>query len=64
MKNPDQASRRAVIREWMAQPADKRQSMLDAADFAKKAVERHKLIGPGDPIERIRIWLLPRVGRK
>jgi len=38
-----QAIRRAVIRERMALPREKRQADEQTADFAAKAVQRHKL---------------------
>jgi hypothetical protein len=38
-----QEIRRAVIREWMALPRDKRQTEGQTAGFAVKAVQRHEL---------------------
>jgi len=38
-----QEIRRAVIREWMALPRDKRQSAEQTTSFAVKAVHRHEL---------------------
>ena len=38
-----QEIRRAVIREWMALPRDKRQIDEQTASFAIKAVQRHEL---------------------
>ena len=36
-------TRRAVIREWMALPRDKRQTEEQTAGFAAKAVQRYEL---------------------
>ena len=59
-----QKSRRAVIREWMALPPDKRQTEEQAAGFAAKAVERHKLPrSRNNAYPVIMGWLLPRTGK-
>jgi hypothetical protein len=63
LKNPDHDARRAVIREWMALPKDKRLSKDLALSFTAKAAERHALQVPGDSSARMMGWLLPRVGR-
>jgi hypothetical protein len=56
--------RRAVIREWMALPRDKRQTEAQTADFAAKAVQRHQLPrSRGDPYWVMMDWLLPRTGK-
>jgi hypothetical protein len=38
-----QEIRRAVIREWMALPHDKRQTEEKTTSFAVKAAQRHEL---------------------
>jgi hypothetical protein len=59
-----QETRRAVIREWMALPRDKRQSEEQAAGFAAKAVQRHELPrSRRDPYLVMMDWLLPRTGK-
>jgi hypothetical protein len=59
-----QLIRRAVIREWMARPRDKRQTVEQAADFAEKAVQGHALPrSRRDPHQVMLSWLLPRLGR-
>jgi hypothetical protein len=56
-----QAIRRAVIREWMALPHDKRQTEEQAAGFAAKALQRHELPrSRRDPHRVMMGWLLPR----
>jgi hypothetical protein len=62
MKKPE--IRRAVIREWMALPRDRRQTGEQTADFAAKAVQRHELPrSRRDPQRVITDWLLPRTGK-
>jgi hypothetical protein len=59
-----QEIRRAVIREWMALPRDKRQTEEQTADFAAKAVQRHELPRSHRyPHRVIMDWLLPRTGK-
>jgi hypothetical protein len=59
-----QVIRRAVIREWMALPRDKRQSVEQAANFAEKAAQGHALPRSRcDPHRVMMSWLLPRTGR-
>lgn len=59
-----QESRRAVIREWMALPRDKRQTEEQTADFVAKAIERHKLSRSRNDVYRVMMgWLLPRTGK-
>jgi hypothetical protein len=61
---PKQNVRRTIIREWMSRPAAMRQSMQQAVQFARKAVEQHTLprrrLAPFVTIMR---WLGPRTGR-
>ncbi len=53
---PEHDARRAIIREWMALPKDRRTEQ-EAAAFANKVMKRV----PGDnPHQRIMGWLLPR----
>ncbi len=59
-----QQIRRAVIREWMALPRDKRQTEEQSADFAAKAQQRHVLPrSRRDPQSVMMDWLMPRTGR-
>ena len=60
---PEHNARRAIIREWMALPRDKRQTQEQVAAFAVKSLEKHKFRCSGDPQRRIMAWLLPRSGR-
>jgi hypothetical protein len=59
---PENAARRAIIREWMLLPREKRQSEEQAAAFALKAIEKHDFRG-GDRQRRVMSWLMPRVGK-
>ena len=61
--NPKNAARRAIIREWMLLPREKRQSEEQAAAFALKAIEKHDLRVSGDRQRRVMAWLMPRVGK-
>jgi hypothetical protein len=58
---PERDARRAIIREWMALPKEKRHTEEHAAIFAKKAAERVEC--GGDRYQRIMGWLLPRLGK-
>jgi hypothetical protein len=58
---PEHDARRAIIREWMALPKEKRRTEEHAAIFAKKAVER--VPSGGDRYRRIMGWLSPRLDR-
>ena len=59
-----QEIRRAVIREWMALPRDKRQTEEQTAGFAVKAVQRHELPrSRNDAYQVMMGWLLPRTGK-
>jgi hypothetical protein len=59
-----QEIRRAVIREWMALPRDKRQSAEQTASFAVKAVHRHELPrSRNDAYQVMMRWLLSRTGK-
>lgn len=60
---PENATRRAIIREWMTLPRDKRQTEEQAAVFAQKAIEKHDFRGSGDRQRRIMAWLMPRIGK-
>jgi hypothetical protein len=57
-------TRRAIIREWMALPRDKRETAEHTAKFAEKAVQRHTL-PPSNraPYQVVTGWLLPRTGK-
>ena len=60
---PENAARRAIIREWMLLPTEKRQSEEQAAAFALKAIEKHEILGAGDRQRRVMAWLGPRIGK-
>jgi hypothetical protein len=54
----DRETRRKIIRQWMSLPKDKRQTVEQAAAFAKKAVEENKLQhSRSDPYQRMMSWL-------
>lgn len=56
--------RKAVIREWMALPRDKRQTEAQTADFVAQALQRHALPpSRRDPHRAVMGWLLPRTGK-
>jgi hypothetical protein len=64
MNMKKQVIRRAVIREWMALPRDKRQTVEQAASFAEKAAQGHALPrSRRDPHWVMMSWLRPRTGR-
>jgi hypothetical protein len=59
-----QEIRRAVIREWMALPRDKRQTEQQTSEFAAKAVQSHELPrSRRDPYREMMDWLVPRTGK-
>ena len=59
-----QETRRAIIREWMALPRDKREIEEHAAKFAKEAIQRHELPrSRRAPYWVVTGWLLPRTGK-
>jgi hypothetical protein len=59
-----QVTRRAVIREWMALPRDKRRTAEQATTFAEKAVLDYALPrSRRDPHGVMMSWLLPRTGK-
>ena len=60
---PENAARRAIIREWMLLPRENRQSEEQAAAFSLKAIEKHDFRVSGDRQLRVMAWLMPRVGR-
>jgi hypothetical protein len=60
---PENEARRAIIREWMSLPREKRQTGEQATAFALKAVESRDFRCSGDRRLRIMAWLLPRVGK-
>ena len=55
---PEHEVRRAIIREWMSFPKEKRQREEQAASFATKVTAR--LTSIQNPHQRIMRWLLPR----
>jgi hypothetical protein len=59
-----QEIRRAVIREWMALPNDKRQTKEQTDSFALKSMHRHELPRSRNDGNRVMMgWLLPRTGK-
>jgi hypothetical protein len=60
---PENKARRAIIREWMSLPREKRQAGEQAAAFALKAIEKHEFRCSGDRQRRIMAWLTPRIGK-
>jgi len=56
--------RRSVIREWMTLAREKRQTIEQAAAFARSAAARHPLPrSRRAPVDVIMGWLAPRTGR-
>jgi len=60
---PENPARRAIIREWMSLPREKRQTGEQAIAFALKAVENRDFPCSGDRQRRIMAWLMPRIGK-
>ena len=60
---PENPARRAIIREWMSLPREKRQTGEQATAFALKAVENRNFPCSGDRQRRIMAWLMPRIGK-
>ena len=60
---PENAARRAIIREWMSLPREKRQTGEQATAFALKAIEKRDFRCSGDRQRRVMAWLTPRIGR-
>ena len=60
---PENKARRAIIREWMSLPREKRQTGEQAAAFGLKAIEKHDFRCSGDRRRRIMAWLMPRIGK-
>ena len=58
---PEHEKRRKIIREWMSQPKEKRQTKEQAEAFAKKVKDRVPC--SDDPHERIMGWLVPRIAK-
>ena len=56
--------RRRIIRQWMALPRDRRQTMDQITDFAEKAARQGEFArSRRDPRQKITEWLLPRIGK-
>jgi hypothetical protein len=56
-------ARRKIIRQWMALPKEKRQTVEQAAAFAQRAAEQNQFQrSRRGPYERVMGWLLPRTG--
>ena len=58
---PEHDARRAIIREWMSLPKEKRRTEKQAETFAKKVMERVPC--SGDRYPRIMGWLSPRIAK-
>jgi hypothetical protein len=59
-----QQTRRAIIREWMGLPRDKRQTQEQTASFVARAMQRHDLPPSRRAPQRVILgWLLPRTGK-
>jgi hypothetical protein len=59
---PENKARRAIIREWMSLPSEKRRTAEQATEFGRKAIEKHDFKCGGDREQRIMAWLKPRTG--
>jgi hypothetical protein len=60
----ENVARRAIIREWMSLPREKRQTEEQAAAFALlTAIEKHDVRCSGGRRRRIMAWLMPRIGK-
>jgi hypothetical protein len=55
-------AQRAVIREWLALPADQRKTKEQAVAYAMTAVDRFKFRYKGDRYQLIQVWLFKYVG--
>jgi hypothetical protein len=60
---PENAARRAIIREWMSLPRENRQTGEQATAFALKAIEKRDFRCSGDRQRRVMAWLMPRIGK-
>jgi hypothetical protein len=61
---PENRARRAIIREWMSLPHERRQTGEQAAAFALNATEKHGFrCSSGNRQRRIMAWLIPRIGK-
>jgi hypothetical protein len=55
-------AQRAVIREWLALPADQRKTKEQAVAYAMRAADRFKFRYKGDRYQLIQIWLFKYLG--
>jgi hypothetical protein len=53
---------RAIIREWLALPADERKTKEQAVAYAMTAAHRFQFRYKGDRHQLIQIWLFKYVG--
>jgi hypothetical protein len=61
---PKQNVRRTIIREWMSRPPAMRQSLQQAVQFTRQAVEQYTLPRRRlSPFVMIMRWLRSRTGR-
>jgi hypothetical protein len=55
-------AQRAIIREWLALPADERKTKDQAVAYAMTAADRFKFRYKGDRYQLIQVWLFKYVG--
>jgi hypothetical protein len=55
-------AQRAIIREWLALPADERKTKDQAMAYAMTAADRFKFRYKGDRYQLIQVWLFKYVG--
>jgi hypothetical protein len=60
---PENGARRAIIREWMALPREKRATDDQASAFILKAIEKHDFRCSGGRQRKVMAWLTPRIGK-
>jgi len=53
---------KAIIREWLALPADERKTKEQAVAYAMTAAHRFKFRYKGDRYQLIQLWLFKYVG--
>ena len=63
MKNPDPDDRRAIIREWMTLPKDKRRSIEQGLLVRDPSGTTACSKDPGDASTRVAECVLPRLAR-
>ena len=61
MVKPD--AQRAIIREWLALPADERKTKEQAVAYAMAAAARFRFRYKGDRYQLIQLWLFKYIGQ-